>query len=176
MKHTKGVSEKSRSSVGFSPRFSGDCAGARAKAHATRASVGHGKKQRLPPTTPARSGAAIVFGLIALLVASMLIAVLLRTAAMSHRQLKRDEFRMQASLLADAGIARAIARIQTQPEFDEEVWTVPADHFSFDRTAVVRWKIAADNDNQTLRMVSVTAEFPSGHPDVVRISRKLRIP
>jgi type II secretory pathway component PulK len=53
-----------------------------------------------------RHGAAMVLALLALLVASMMIAALMRTAAMSHRQLKRDEFRLQASLLADAGCER----------------------------------------------------------------------
>ena len=78
-------------------------------------------------STLSRDGAAMVFALMALLLASIMMAGLLRTVSMSHRQLKRYEYRIQASLLADAGCARAVAKLQHEPDFKSEIWNVPAE-------------------------------------------------
>lgn len=126
--------------------------------------------------TSSRKGSAIVFALVALLVASMLIASLLRTSSMSHRQLLRDEFRIQANWLADAGCERALVRLQNQPDFTEETWNVPAEQLGLERTAVVRLKVTADTANPSQRIVSVVAEYPHGNPDLVRIEREMTAP
>ena len=126
-------------------------------------------------TDPPRAGAAMVLGLILLLVASLMIAALMRTAAMSHRQLKRDEFRLQASLLADAGCDRALAILRSRPELTSDEWVVPAEQLAPDRTAIVHLSVAPDSLNPNQRIVTSVAEFPVGHPDLVRITRQRRI-
>lgn len=126
--------------------------------------------------TPIRRGAAMVFALMALLVASMMIAALLRTTAMSHRQLKRDEFRLQANLLADAGCDRAMILLKIKPDFTTEEWIVPAEQLSSDRTATVRLSVVTDTIQPAHRMVSVIAEYPTGHPDLVRVTRSRPVP
>ena len=127
-------------------------------------------------TKPTRRGAAMVFALMAILVASMLIAALLRTTAMSHRQLKRDEYRLQANLLADAGCDRALVLLKIKPDFTTEEWKVPAEQLSPDRTATVRLSVTHDTTQPERRMVSVIAEYPTGHPDLVRVTRSRPVP
>ena len=127
-------------------------------------------------TKPSRRGAAMVFALMAILVASMLIAALLRTTAMSHRQLKRDEYRLQANLLADAGCDRALVLLKIKPDFTTEEWKVPAEQLSPDRTATVRLSVTNDTTQPERRMVSVIAEYPTGHPDLVRVTRSRPVP
>lgn len=128
------------------------------------------------PSATSRSGATMVLALLALLVGSLMIAGLLKTVSMSHRQMRRDEMRMQANLLADSGLARAMTLIRARPDFTEEVWNVPVEQLPAGRTAVVRLTIATDPLNPTGRIVSVVAEYPVGHPDQVRITRKRAIP
>ena len=118
----------------------------------------------------------MVFALMAILVASMLIAALLRTTAMSHRQLKRDEYRLQANLLADAGCDRALVLLKIKPDFSTEEWKVPAELLSPDRTATVRLSVTNDTTQPERRMVSVIAEYPTGHPDLVRVTRSRPVP
>ena len=118
----------------------------------------------------------MVFALMALLVASMMIAALLRTTAMSHRQLKRDEFRLQASLLANAGCDRALILLKAKPDLTTEEWTVPAEQLSPERTASVRLSVTTDTAQPTRRMVSAIAEYPSGHPDRVRVTHSRPVP
>ena len=129
----------------------------------------------LRPTTT-RRGAAMVFALMALLVASMMIAALLRTTAMSHRQLKRDEYRLQASLLADAGCDRALMLLKIKPDFTTEEWKVSAEQLSPERTASVRLSVTSDTAQPTRRIVSAIAEYPSGKPDLVRVTRSRPVP
>lgn len=117
----------------------------------------------------------MVIALVALLLGSLMIAGLLKTVSMSHRQLKRDEFRMQASLLADAGCARALALLQIRPDFTEETWNVSGEQLPYGRSAVVRMKISTDAADVSKRFVSVLAEYPLGHPDLVKISREVAI-
>ena len=123
-----------------------------------------------------RRAAALVFALMALLVASLLIAALIRTASIAHRQLKRDEIRFQANLLADAGCRRAITNLQKQPDFVNEEWTVPAEQLELGRTATVRLTVTTDPAKPEQRIASVVATYPIGHPDLVRISREVKVP
>ncbi len=122
-----------------------------------------------------RRGAVMVFALMALLVASMMIAALLRTAAMSHQQLKRDEFRIQASLLADSGCDRALAILRRRPDFTGGEWIVPAEQLAPERTAIVRMTVTSDPNQPNQRLVAAVAEYPSGHPHLVRITRQMPI-
>jgi type II secretory pathway component PulK len=131
--------------------------------------------ENVGPTT-SRRGAAMVFALMALLVASMMMAALLRTTAMSHRQLKRDEYRLQANLLADAGCDRALMLLKIKPEFTTEEWKVPSEQLSPERTASVRLSITPDRARPERRIVSVIAEYPTGHPDLVRVTRYRPVP
>jgi hypothetical protein len=96
----------------------------------------------------------------------------LRTTALSHRQLKREEYRLQASLLVDAGYARATAALRQRSDFREERWLVPEDQLFPGRTATVQLAVAADPAEPSRQIVSVTAEYPLNHPDAVRITRR----
>lgn len=122
-----------------------------------------------------RRGAVMVFALIALLVASMMIGSLLKTAGMSHRQLKKDENRLQASLLADAGCDRVRMRLQTQPDFTSGEWDISAEHFSSGRSAKVQMTVTSDPQKPDQRVITAVAHFPFGQPDAVRITRQISI-
>lgn len=122
-----------------------------------------------------RRGAVMVFALIALLVASIMIGSLLKTASMSHRQLKKDENRLQASLLADAGCDRIRMLLQTQADFTSGEWNVPAEHFGAGRSGKVQLTVTADPKQPDQRILTAVAHFPVGQPDVVRMTRQISI-
>ena len=135
------------------------------------------KRITTPQTQPvSRIGATMVIALLALLFGSLVIAGLLRTVSMSHRQLKCDEFRMQAILLADAGCARAMTLLRTQQDFTDAIWNVPAGQLPSGRTAMVRMTVSPDPIQPTKRIVSVVAEYPLGHRDLVRFTRNVVMP
>ena len=122
-----------------------------------------------------RRGAAMIFALIALLVASIIIGSLLKTAGMSHRQLKKDENRLQASLLADAGCDRIRMLLQTQADFTSGEWNVSAEQFGSGRSGQVQMTVATDPNNPDRRIIMAVAHYPVGQPDAVRITRQISI-
>lgn len=123
----------------------------------------------------ARRGTAMVFALMALLLASLMIGSLMRTVSMSHRQLKREEFRLQANLLADAGCSRAISRLRADPDFTSEIWNIPAGSLSADRAATVKLSVATKKDTQPTQLITAIVEYPIGQPNVVRVTRTVSV-
>lgn len=123
-----------------------------------------------------RRGAVMVFALVALLVTSMIIGSLLRTAGMAHRQLKRDEFRLQACLLAEAGCERGRALLVGQPDFTTGEWRIAAEELSNDRTAIVTMFVEKTSDGSSGQIIKATAVYPVDHPDLVRITRQIHVP
>lgn len=127
-------------------------------------------------TVPARRGAAMIFAMMALLLGSMMMASLVRTASASHRQMKREEIRVQANLLADAGCRRAIAELQSNPQFAGEDWQVPGELLGQRRGASVVINVKRAVSPQEGSTVTVVASYPVGHPDLVKTSRELALP
>ena len=122
-----------------------------------------------------RRGAAIIFAMVALLLASMMIAALLQMTAVSHRQMLREQFRLQAGLLADAGLQRALVRLQNQPDWKDEVWQISSDDLSTGFAAEIRMTVE-EVLNSTSKIVKVTAQYPLNNPSVVRVIRQRRMP
>lgn len=125
-------------------------------------------------TLPAlRRGAILVFAMIALLVASMIGASLLRTTLMSARQIKLEQHRLQASLLAEAGCQRALTRMQLDADYVSEDWTVPSSQLNSPWTGNVRISVAPVPDSESSRTITVIAEYPQASVHLVRVTRQL---
>lgn len=124
------------------------------------------------PRPSARRGAIVVFAMIAMLVATLLSAELVKMAGISHRLAKHDEWFAQANRLADAGCARVSLLIERDPNITEDEWKISADQLPSGQAAIVRIKIDTRSPD---RVISVVAEYPTNHPDVVRATRELRM-
>ena len=125
---------------------------------------------------PPRRAAIIVFVMIALLVATLLSAELVRMAGMSHRLIKRDEWSVQANRLAEAGCAKALALLERDPSFSMDEWKISAGQMPSGQAAVIRIVMKPSDSTTADRVISVVAEYPFDHPDIVRATRELRIP
>ena len=123
-----------------------------------------------------RQGAAIVFAMMALLIASLLIGTLIRTVAFSHRELRRDEIRTQANLIADAGCRRAVISFQENSDLIEETWNIPAAQLDSGYAATVYMKVTAKDTKPDQRVVSLTVRYPLEHPDLVQVTREFVFP
>jgi len=129
-----------------------------------------GRSRRHP-----RSGAILIFAMLALLVMSMLGASLVRTSLASLRQLHREQQRLQADWLADAGCQRAVLQLQTDVGFVGEHWHVPADQLPSSLTGVVHIAVAADPKSESNRTVTVVAEYPQEGVCRNRVTRQLTV-
>jgi Tfp pilus assembly protein PilX len=76
---------------------------------------------------PARQprGAALVMAMVALLVVTLMAAALVQALVAGHRQARRYGDQLQAQWLAEAGLARAAAKLQGDPTYQGEIWQAP---------------------------------------------------
>lgn len=122
-----------------------------------------------------RRGAAIIFAMLALLLASLMIAALMRMTVLSQQQMVRDEFRVQAGLLADAGCERALVRLSEQADWKGDVWTFSAADLGSGFGAEVLTTIE-DEPESNRKIVKIVAEYPVNHSSVVRVIRQRKTP
>jgi len=123
-----------------------------------------------------RRGAIIIFAMLALLVASMLGAALLRTAALSKQQVQREGLQVQATWLADSGVMRGIAQFQSQKGYTGEFWVVPSEQLTGGRSAEVQIRVTPSTTDPTQTVIEARSEYPQGSPTAVRVTRSLTLP
>jgi Tfp pilus assembly protein PilX len=75
-----------------------------------------------PPAPGSRRGAVLVMAMVALLVVTLVAAALVRSLIATHRQSHRYADELQSQWLAEAGLARAAAKLQTDAAYQGEVW------------------------------------------------------
>lgn len=123
---------------------------------------------------PRRRGSVLVFALIALLVTSLIGASLLRSSFLSLQQVKREQLHLQANWLAESGCRRAIHRLQADPAYTGEEWTVPAEQLKSLFTAKVTITVseAAAESNRTITAI---ADYPQQATGPFRITKQLTI-
>jgi type II secretory pathway component PulK len=69
-----------------------------------------------------RRGAALVMAMVALLVVSLVAGALVRSLLTAYRQSHRYADQLQAQWLAEAGLARAAAKLSADASYQGEVW------------------------------------------------------
>lgn len=78
----------------------------------------------LSPQTVPRAGAALLLVVLAISLASMVVLTLAQTALAHRRQVPRDLERWQAFWLVDSGWQRGLLRVQLDPHYTGEDWTL----------------------------------------------------
>ena len=107
---------------------------------------------------PSRRAVAMAISLIVLLVVGLTAGLALQGILRSHRQIRDEEQRVQAELLADAALSRAIATLHENPDWKGEVWaaTVGSEPEA-PGEAIIRVEPAAD---PAAVQISVEAIYP----------------
>ena len=131
-----------------------------------------------------RRAAAMMMALVVLLVVGLVSGLALRAILQSHRQTRQEEQRMQAELLADAALSRAVSLLQQDANWKGENWTVnltgvPAESAegkepNSSGVAVTLVENVAGEPNS--RRISVTAIYPSDPIHRAQASREMTYP
>jgi Tfp pilus assembly protein PilX len=106
---------------------------------------------------PAQRGFVVVAVVVALALAMTLFGVWARAAVRQQHWLEGQALRIEATRLAEAGLARAEFRRANDPEYADETWTIPAADFHSRHAAEVR--IRVETVGNTLRYTA-TADYP----------------
>jgi Tfp pilus assembly protein PilX len=133
------------------------------------------RAESLSKRAGSRRGAFTVVVLVALLVAGMLVASLLRMALLQDRQLGYEQFRLQATWLAESGLERAVSRSFAEPDYAGETWRLEPDQLGGAAAATVVIRLEKTETKTGQRTIIVEAAFPSEGPHQARLTREVTV-
>jgi Tfp pilus assembly protein PilX len=126
-----------------------------------------------------RRGLTSVAVLVLLFVIALIATELVRLGVAYRDRTRSQERAVQADLLADAGVDRALARLSTEPDYRGESWEIPADSLGTTPgdgpAALVTIRVESD-PNGGARTVRVQADYPPDPPRRARSSREVMLP
>ncbi len=122
-----------------------------------------------------RRGFLSVVVLISLVVLMMIAVSLLRTGLARRDEARAQERRLQADWLAEAGIRRAIARLDGDPGYTGETWPIDAPALDSADGASVQIDVERDRQGSSQRTIRVRADYPLDAVRRVRRSRQITI-
>ena len=118
-----------------------------------------------------RRGLALIPALVCLTLVTLLCGSIFRQSHSRRMLLRAEETRAQAELLAESGLARAVAKLRTDPEYTGETWAIPAEVLPRHEPGRVRIAVKR-SEKSAERLVRIEADFPSTGD---RRSRRTRI-
>ena len=108
----------------------------------------------------ARRGTVMLVAMVCLTLSVGLLAGLLRLAATQHKQVRYELMRLQADWLAEAGIERAVHRLQNDADYAGETWKLGPDDLDQAAAGQVTIQVRTLPDNPGVRQVQVQAVYP----------------
>lgn len=119
-----------------------------------------------------RRGIAGLWGIVCLILATAVAATLGRLALTETRLVAQEHRRSQCDWLLQAGRTLANSRIQADPKYTGETWTVPAEELAGSESGevVIAIKDADPAIAAAKRQVTIIARFPKDSPRQVQLS------
>jgi Tfp pilus assembly protein PilX len=109
-----------------------------------------------------RRGAVLVAVLVCLIVITIVCGTLLKQGLGARSQLKAEERRLQARWLAESGLERAAARLESEISYAGETWNPSPDSLGGTWPGQVTISVSRVDDHPNQRLVQVHADYPSG--------------
>jgi hypothetical protein len=131
--------------------------------------------ERLRGRTGRKRGMVLIAVLVLLSVSLTLFGLWSRAAIREHSSLATQQFRVQATRLAEAGLQRALSMRATDAKYAEEAWSVPASELDNTHAAQVRIRVSPTSGVGDIRF-EATAEFPVGALHRAQITKSVEIP
>ena len=122
-----------------------------------------------------RRGLALIPSMVCLLLVSLLSAALLKNAHMQRMLARGEQRRMQAEWLAEAGLARAAAKLAGDRKYQGETWELTGAEMGGEESAVVRISLKRIEKDARRGLLSVQADFPKDDVGRARISKELTV-
>src|SRR5262245_14202396 len=122
----------------------------------------------------ARRGVALVIVIALLAICLILFGVWARRIVDEQRRIISQQFRLQATRLAEAGVQRAKSRHAVDPDFREETWRVPAASLGGVHDGQVRMRVLPADQSATVRCEAV-ANFPADSVRHAQVTKRIEI-
>ncbi|MCA9064598.1 MAG: hypothetical protein KDA96_16115 [Planctomycetaceae bacterium] len=128
----------------------------------------------LPCRGRPRSGMAAAVVVVVLLLMSAMLVYQVQGVLRERRQLRRERYRIQAELLAEAGLARAALQLNNDPEYREENWRVSAEALPSDGEAEVAIAVTPEHVCTVVTLYPLSEDTKS-QVDTVRVTRSRKL-
>jgi len=119
-----------------------------------------------------RRGTIILIPLVCLVLSLAVIGELLKQSSLELKQLKKEQYHLQAIWLADAAAQRAIDKLNTQQDYQGETWALLPEEIggAFPGEVIIN----VDRRNQTSKFITIRAQasYPATAAERVRIIRE----
>jgi hypothetical protein len=122
-----------------------------------------------------RRGLLAVAVLVCLLVLAIIAGVLVRSGVAQRNEVRALERRLQAEWLAEAGLRRALARLDVDPGYPGETWEIDARELGAADGATVAIAVERPAGDGAARAIRVRADFPRDPPRRARCSRQITL-
>ncbi len=120
-----------------------------------------------------RRGLLAIAVMVCLIVLALIAAAILRTGRAQRDEVRIQERRLQAEWLAEAGLWRALARLDAEPGYTGETWQIDAKALDAPDAATVAIAIERPPGDPKARTIRVRADYPRDPPRRARCSRQL---
>jgi hypothetical protein len=133
---------------------------------------------------PKRRGLTAAAVLVCLMVVTLVSGVLVKLGVAYRDQIRNQERRLQAELLAESGVDRAFARLAAKPDYTGERWEISAEALGQPAalapekgpSAVVTIRVDRPSAQGETRIVRVQADYPPDPPRRIRYTREVVVP
>ncbi|HUY91369.1 MAG TPA: PilX N-terminal domain-containing pilus assembly protein [Pirellulales bacterium] len=108
-----------------------------------------------------RRGAVLVIALVAITIFAMVGGALVRLAVMERKTVDGQQRQRQARRLAEAGVARAAARLASDPAYRGETWSLAGAEAVAGQPAQVTIEVNEVPEKPGWRRITAAADYPS---------------
>ena len=129
-----------------------------------------------PRTDRPRRGMLAIAVLVCLIVLTLIAGASSASGPRSRDEIRAEERRLQAEWLAEAGLRRAIARLDADPGYSGETWNIDARELDSADAATVTITVERPAGDAKRRTIRARADYPREPPRRVRYSRELTRP
>jgi Tfp pilus assembly protein PilX len=124
-----------------------------------------------------RRAAVLIFAMLVLLVLTLLGGELVRTMVMTSRRTQQDRHHLQAAWLAESGVERALAQLESDKGYGGEVWQPTVDDAAAENANAGKAKVTIIVEQVAgTRQVRVEALYPDQPVGRVAVERVYILP
>lgn len=132
------------------------------------------KRNRLPPNQH-RAGAIAVIALIAILITISIGMSLVKTTLLERQETFKLQDQKQSEWLVEAGIERAVARLEASADYRGETWTLSAEELGGRDGGEVTIRIEDSAEENGRKQLTVIADYPAGDEQRIRSRKHITI-
>lgn len=120
-----------------------------------------------------RRGAVLVAVLVCLAVALAMITAMAACMMLTEKQVRRQAVADQSHFLCEAATVRAFQKLKDDPDFQDDVWEVPASELGDHGAAKVTVHVASTPNGK--RSLEIATQFPLGSNLEMETTRTITI-